>query len=105
MEDIRNIFDAAIAYGKIINYAHKKSEKLDQINSVKKRKCGNCSYWMTARCAPERKHGRFKSCDSIGCGLFHWNWHSRFLFNEFTTELMIIDQKAPMENNWRHMWE
>lgn len=68
--DATTVFDAAAQLGSILAIEHKMRQRIDQIESVTSRICGNCGYWMTSHCVQEKKHGRFCACASVACDDF-----------------------------------
>lgn len=68
--DANAIFDAASKASKFILWQDAINTKTAHINSVLSKRCGHCQYWMTRSCIPEKEHGQFKSCDSVGCRAF-----------------------------------
>ena len=87
------IFDAFGRLSEFTALAHDLRLKEDQIQSVNQRRCGNCDHWMKTTCVPEKKHGQFKSCNSIACGAFVQDWSSKQLSVQFNAERDVISQK------------
>ena len=91
MDDIRGIFAVFSKLSTFVHLANERQRKLQQINSVQARRCGNCHHWMKSGCKPEKKLGQFKSSSSLACGDFV-SCQSR-LIAEFSQELSVIDGK------------
>ena len=90
--DADAIFDA---FGKAARYVilcDRRSEKAEQLRGVQERRCGNCTHWMKSSCAPEKKRGQFKSCNSLACGDFTLSTVCG-LIAKFTHELAEIDKR------------
>lgn len=85
--DVNAIFNAFDRASDYIGLRDQQMRKREQLSSVTAKRCGNCEHWMKTTCAPEKKHGQFKSCASIACGAFQQSWSSRDLETKFSGEL------------------
>jgi|SRR6185369_1384697 len=68
--DIDGFFNAAAKAGNRVHLLDARNKKAAQLRNVQARRCGNCQHWMKSSCAPEKRHGQFKSCDSVACVAF-----------------------------------
>ena len=96
MSNMNEIFDSFIEYSRKIIILDKYKSKLTQLKSVKAKRCGNCAYWMTSECIPEKKYKQFKHMNSHGCKLFTPGYSANLLINKFTEELAEIEKEAKL---------
>jgi hypothetical protein len=90
--DVDSIFDAIGKASRYVLLMDERGRKLRQLAGVQSKTCGNCGYWMTRSCIPEKQHGQFKSCNSMGCKDFKLS-DKAGLIPQFTEELRQIDSK------------
>jgi len=90
---LNGIWDAAIAASGKIMREDQISRKKQQIRECTNRTCGNCHYWMTSSCIPEKKHKQFKSAGSCGCREFVLSQGSMRLSEGFARELAELEGK------------
>lgn len=90
--DANHIFEAAMAVSHALQKQHLINEKKAQIRSVTEKRCGNCHHWMKTSCVREKKFKEFKSINSIACGDYEQSCESVALFNEFSAELIKIQE-------------
>jgi len=84
------IFNAvAMASAQIIK-EEKLANKAKQIADVQRKVCGNCEHWMKTTCIPEKKHGKLKSCNSLGCEAWVWGFRSKYILSELTKEFETL---------------
>ncbi len=90
MNEIDKIFDILEKTGILIGLLDRKNEKLKQLHSVQRRKCGNCFHWMKSSCKAEKVHGQFKSGETFACAEFKLQ-DIGGLIKKFETELIEIE--------------
>ena len=87
MGEVDAIFDAFAGLSEQIHRQDALNRKVRQIQSVTSKKCGNCAFWMTTHCKPEKVHKQFKSMESTGCSDFNRCSSSVNLEVQFIKEL------------------
>lgn len=96
--NINDIFDAVAAFAEETIRQDKIREKQEEIAEAQRKVCGHCFKWMKSTCIPEKKHGQFKSMNSLACGLFEAKRYSLELAErrkEELTELGITHDNRP----------
>jgi hypothetical protein len=93
MSEIDAIFDAFHRTSKIIHSADAIRRKEEQIESVRSKRCGNCRFWMTSQCKPEKEMRQFKSMSSQACEEFSRDHSSLLLDDQFSSELTDLRKK------------
>lgn len=81
------IWDAAAAASAYVIREDQIQKKRQQIRECTSRTCGNCFHWMKSSCVPEKKHGQFKSINSVACELFELSGLSARIAEGFEDEL------------------
>jgi hypothetical protein len=74
----------------------KRQVELDEIKeklSHTGKKCGNCKYWMTSYCKPEKENKEFKSMNSFACNLFIEDLQSKKFREEWESKLKNFNTK------------
>ncbi len=92
MNEIDKIFDAFEKASVLMGLEDRKRKKLKQLQSVQRRKCGNCFHWMKSSCKAEKVHGQFKSGETFACAEFKLQDSGR-LIDTFKMELVEIEQQ------------
>lgn len=87
------IFDAVGKAAAYVIACDQRTEKRKQLSDVQARRCGNCYHWMKRSCAPEKKHGQFKSNHSFACKDFELD-DNHGLIKKFENELKLLDEKV-----------
>jgi len=85
--NVDKIFDAVANASSYVHLMDAIQKKKASIADCTSRKCGNCSRWMTRACAPEKQHGKFMSCNSMGCKEFDLEMWCKELAEERRLEL------------------
>jgi|GEM_PF-2745771 len=68
--DADKIFDAMSKMSSKVHRLDKIREQRKIVNRWSAEVCGNCVFWMTSNCKPEKVHKQFKSMSSIACSDF-----------------------------------
>ncbi len=91
MNKIDQIFDALEKASTLMELHDRKRKKIKQLQSVQRRKCGNCFHWMKSSCEAEKVHGQFKSAETVACAKFELEEST--LIEIFEAELIEIEQQ------------
>src|ERR1700749_3308454 len=91
--NVNTIFDAFGTFSDVVHLSDDRQSKQAQIRDVNAKRCGNCDRWMKTTCIPEKKHGLFKSTNSMACGDFTLSPGSKRLNDQFVIELAEIERK------------
>lgn len=56
-DDIRDVFDVALAWGDEISRRRRHNETVQRLREASAKKCGNCEHWMkSSSCKREREY-------------------------------------------------